>query len=165
MTGQERLLWDANEYLGLRLEGVGGLPVWEGPLFVRHQRALNRVQRSLRSETGASTACVHAASVFIRFPDGSLKRPDLAVFPREPDEQETAVTLLPEAVIEILSRGYEAKDLEVGVPFYQRMNVKDIVVLDPDTDTVLHYQADQPTPRQLVSPVDILLACGYRCTV
>ncbi len=88
-----------------------------------------------------------------------------ALFPREPDEQETAVTLLPEAVIEIVSKGYEAKDLEIGVPFYQRMNVKDIVVLNPDTNAVLHYQAGQPMPRELVSPVDITLACGCRCTV
>ena len=32
----------------------------------------------------------------------------------EPDEQDDAITLLPEAVIEVVSKGYEAKDLEIG---------------------------------------------------
>ena len=33
-------------------------------------------------------------------------------------------------MIEILSENYEAKDLVIGVPFYQQIGVKDIVVLD-----------------------------------
>ena len=86
-------------------------------------------------------------------------------FYREPDEQDAAaVTLQPEAVIEILSRGYEAKDLEIGVPFYRRMHVKDIIVLDPDTNAVLHWAGQLPA-RELTSPVEITLQCGCRCTV
>ena len=166
----EHIVLEADD-AGYRLEFVAGLPVWEASPVVKHQRASFRIQNSLRrsiqprvnNEDGCE--CVHYADIYVRFSDGSLKRPDIAIFCREPDEQETAVTLQPEAVIEILSKSYEAKDLEVGVPFYQRMGVKDIVVLDPDTNAVLHYQAGHPTPRRLISPVDITLACGCHCTV
>ena len=87
-----------------------------------------------------------------------------AIFCREPDEQDTTVTLRPEAVIEILSQGFEAKDLEIGVPFYQRMGIADIIVLDPRTNGVWHYRGNSPA-RELTSPVEITLACGCRCTV
>lgn len=36
--------------------------------------------------------------VSIAFPDGSFRRPDIAIFRREPDEIDTAVTLIPKAV-------------------------------------------------------------------
>lgn len=165
MTELERTILEADE-AGYRLEFVAGLPVWEVSPAFKHQRTTFRIQNSLRPAAGSETgcACIHAADVLVRFPDGSHKRPDIVIFCREPDEQDTAVTLLPEAVIEILSKGYEAKDLEVGVPFYRHMGIKDIIVLDPDTNAVLHYQNGQ-NARELVSPVDITLACGCRCTV
>ncbi len=166
----EKLMWEADQYLNLRLEMVGGLPVWEAWPAVRHQGTSYRIQSSIRRSVeprpgdGVGCECVHYADIYVRFPDGSLKRPDIAIFCREPDEQDTAVTLLPEAVIEILSQGFEAKDLEIGVPFYQSMGVKDIIVLDPRTNAVQHYQGNSPA-RELTSPVEINLACGCRCTV
>ena len=54
----------------------------------------------------------------MQFSDGSLKRPDISIFCREPDEQDDAVTLVPEAVIEVVSKGYEAKDLQIAPDFY-----------------------------------------------
>ena len=166
----EKLMWEADQYLNVRLEMVGGLPVWEAWPVLRHQSAAFRIQSSItrsiqpQQDDGSGCQCVHAADIYVRFPDGSLKRPDIAIFCREPDEQDTAVTLLPKAVIEILSQGFEAKDLEIGVPFYQNMGVKDIIVLDPRTNAVQHYQGNSPA-RELVSPVEINLACGCRCTV
>jgi len=162
----KRTILEADE-AGFRLEMVGGLGVWEASPVFKHQRAVDRIRATIQPVARDSNdvcACVHAADVQIRFPDGSHKRPDISVFCHEPDEQETAVTLLPEAVIEILSRGYEAKDLEVGVPFYKRMGIKDIIVLDPDTNAVLHYAGALPA-RELTSPVEITLACGCRCTI
>jgi Uma2 family endonuclease len=155
----ERTILDAAT-AGFRLEFVGGLGVWEGPLYFQHQKARSRIQATIRPAAG--TTCFHVADVQIRFPDGSHKRPDISIFSRVPDEQNSAVTLLPEAVIEILSEGHEAKDLEVGVPFYRRMNIPDIIIFDPDTKTVLHYVNALP-PRKLTSPFEINLACG--CTV
>jgi Uma2 family endonuclease len=166
MINVERLFREADE-AGFRLEIVGGLPVWEASPVIKHQRAIYQIQSSIRpvaTGTEGNCGCVHYADVQIRFPDGSHKRPDISLFCREPDETETEITLMPEAVIEVLSRDYAAKDLEVGVPFYRRMGVRDIVVLDPDTNAVLHFQNGEPA-RELVSPVEITLLCGCRCTV
>ena len=165
MIGYRQMVEAADE-VGLRLEIVGGLPVWEASPVIKHQRAIDRIRATIRRAGPGENACacVHFADIQIRFPDGSHKRPDISIFCREPDEQDEEVTLLPEAVIEVLSRGYEPKDLEVGVPFYRRMGIPDILVLDPDTGAVLHYHRGEPA-RELVSPAEIALARGCRCTV
>ena len=162
----ERLL-QADE-LGIRLEIVGGLPMWEASPVLRHQEAVDRIRASIRlpatqSGTAGRCDCYHAADVYVVFPDGSLKRPDIAIYCRRPDEADEAITLLPEAVIEIISKGYEAKDLDIGPRFYLSQGVKDVVVFDPHTLLVLHL-----TPAAVqrhVSPVDITLACGCACRV
>ena len=159
-----KLLQNADE-AGVRLEIVGGLPLWEFSPAPRHQIAIDRIRASLKrggaSEPGC--ACVHLSDVYVSFPDGSLKRPDVSIFCREPDEQDEAVTLVPEAVIEVVSAGYEAKDIEIGPRFYLSQGVKDVVVFDPHTLLVLHVRRDSVT-RQ-VSPVTIDLECGCRCVV
>ena len=73
-------------------------------------------------------------------------------------------TLLPEAVIEILSPEYEAKDLAIGVPFYLRSGIKDVIVFDPGTRTVRHFRPGH-SELQCDSPIDIALACGCLVTV
>lgn len=50
----------------------------------------------------------------MQFPDGSLRRPDVAIFCREPDEQDDAITLVPEAVIEVVSKGYAQRSCLFG---------------------------------------------------
>lgn len=110
----------------------------------------------------AGCQCVHALDVYVQFPNG-LKRPDISIFCREPtpEEQESALTLMPQAVVEVVSKGFEAKDLQIGPPFYLSQGVKDVVFFDPSTLLVLHVRRDGVT-RQ-VSPVEIALECG--CTV
>jgi Uma2 family endonuclease len=102
--------------------------------------------------------------VYIQFPNG-LKRPDISILCREPseEEQDSALTIIPEAVIEVVSKGYEAKDLEIGPPFYLSQGVKDVIVFDPLTLLVLHVRKDRTT-RQ-VSPVIIDLECGCKVSV
>lgn len=154
--------------LGIRMEIVGGLPMWEASPVLRHQEALDRIRLSIQPTpetlaTGQKCECYNAADVYVVFPDGSLKRPDIAIYCRRPDEQDEAITLIPEAVIEIISKGYEAKDLEIGPRFYLSQGVKDVVVFDPHTLVVLHLT---PTSAErLISPVDITLACGCACRV
>ena len=151
--------------LGIRLEIVGGLPLWEASPVLRHQEAIDRIRASLRpaSRPDNGDGYVHLTNVYIGFPEGSLKRPDISIFSREPDEEDKAITLVPEAVIEIVSKGYEAKDLEIGPRFYLSQGVKDVVVFDPHTLLVLHLT---PTSTErLVSPVKIKLACGCACKV
>lgn len=154
--------------LGVRLEIVGGLPIWEPHPVWKHQKAVDRIRASIEPVDPSLTPeegcpCIHISDVYVKFPDNSLKRPDISVFCREPDEEEEAVTLMPEAVIEVISKGYEAKDLEIGPRFYLAQGVKDVVVFDPYTLLVLHVRRDGVS-RQ-VSPVTIVLECGCRCTV
>jgi Uma2 family endonuclease len=151
---------------GIRLEIVGGLPIWEPSPNYKHQKAVDRIRATIvptSEATGRGCACVHVADVYVRFADGSIKRPDISLFCREPEEEEEAITLIPEAVIEVISKGYEAKDLEIGPYFYLAQGVKDVVVFDPYTLVVLHVRKDG-TSRQ-VSPVTINFECGCRCTV
>jgi Uma2 family endonuclease len=164
MLPLDRLL--AADDLGVRLEIVGGLPIWEAHPLPKHQRAVDRIRATITPPAkadGNGWAGVHLASVYIKFPDGSLRRPDVSIFCREPDEDDAAITLVPAAVIEVISKGYEAKGLEIGPRFYLSQGVKDVVVFDPDTLVVLHVYAGGATRH--VSPVPIKLQCGCRCTV
>ena len=77
----------------------------------------------------------------IRFPDldRSLKRPDIAIFCDDPPDSDEALDILPAAVIEILSVGYEEKDLgDDGAPFYLGCGVRDVLVVDPRSGAVRH---------------------------
>ena len=152
---------------GIRLERVGGLTVWEASPVYKHQTAVDRIRNTIRPRTigGDGCGCVNVADVSVAFSDGSQKRPDVAIYCREPDEdeQESAITLIPEAVIEVISKGYESKDYDVGVPYYLAQGVKDVITMDPRSKEVRHY-----TPSglmQLTSPVEIVLECGCVCTV
>lgn len=158
------ILLQASE-LGIRLEIVNGLPIWEAQPVYRHQKHIERIARGItKTDTAPACECVHAVDVYIQFPNG-LKRPDISIFCREPseEEQDSALTMIPEAVIEVVSKGYEAKDLEIGPPFYLSQGVKDVVVFDPLTLLVLHVRKNRTT-RQ-VSPVVIELECGCRVLV
>jgi hypothetical protein len=79
--------------LGVRLEMVAGLPIWEAYPLYRHQRAIDRIRATIDKASLPSAAqdtlcaCVHISDVYISFPDGSLKRPDIAIFCREPDDR------------------------------------------------------------------------------
>ncbi len=154
------------EELGVRLEIVQGLPIWEAAPVYKHQKAVDRIRAAIQPpktthEDGCG--CIHVADVYIFFPDGSLKRPDISLFCREPEEEEEAVRLVPEAVIEVISKGYEAKDLDIGPHFYLAQGVKDVVVFDPYTLLVLHIRRDGAVRH--VSPVQIELECGCSCVV
>lgn len=151
------------EQLGIRLEKVGGLHTWEAQPLLRHQKAIDRVRASIKPLPGSTCRCVHTSDVYVSFRDGSLKRPDIAVFSQEPQELDEAISLVPEAVVEVVSKGYEAKDLELGPRFYLSQGVRDVVVLDPLTLLVLHVRADQAARH--VSPIRIELQCGCEVVV
>nr|VFK58580.1 MAG: Endonuclease, Uma2 family (restriction endonuclease fold) [Candidatus Kentron sp. UNK]VFK68477.1 MAG: Endonuclease, Uma2 family (restriction endonuclease fold) [Candidatus Kentron sp. UNK] len=159
MTLQQTLL-QASE-LGIRLEIVNGLPLWEAQPLYRHQKHVERICSGIRkvSIDDPTCDCVRVRDVYVAFPNG-LKRPDIAIFCREPseEEQDRPLTMIPEAVIEVVSKGYEAKDLEIGPPFYLSQGVKDVIVFDPMTLLVLHVRKDCVQRR--ISPVDIELECG-----
>ena len=151
------------EDLGIRLEIVRGIPIWEAQPLKRHQKVVDQVRATIQSTESSSCECVHYADIYVAFPDGSLKRPDIAIFCREPDEEDEAVTLVPEAVIEVISQGYEFKDLELGPMFYLSQGVKDVVVLDPRSKAIIHSRRDGVV--RLESPTRIQLECGCECRV
>ncbi|CAK0745762.1 Uma2 domain-containing protein [Gammaproteobacteria bacterium] len=158
-------LFQAGE-LGIRLEIVNGLPMWEAQTLYRHQKHITRIAHGITKSNSVSLGCdcVCALDVYIQFPMG-LKRPDISIFCREPSEgeQDSALTMIPEAVIEVVSKGYEAKDLEIAPPFYLSQGVKDVVVFDPSTFLVLHAKKDETIRK--TSPVEIDLACGCKILV
>jgi len=156
------------EEFGIRLEIVQGLPIWEPYPIYKHQKAIDRIRATISSigvasEQEGRCSCIHTSDVYVSFPDGSLKRPDISIFCREPEEEEEAIKLVPEAVIEVISKGYEAKDLEIGPQFYLSQGVKDVIVFNPYTLLVLHVRRNEVSRH--VSPIEIQLLCGCRCEV
>ena len=154
------------ELLGIKLEIAAGLPIWEASPVILHQKTIDRIRATIRksaAESGKSCDCVHYTDIYIQFPDASLKRPDISIFCREPEETEEAVKLVPAAIIEVISKSYEAKDLEISPPVYLANDVKDVVVLNPYTNEVLHFRAGETLKK--TSPVEIEFECGCSCVV
>lgn len=151
------------EELGVKLEIAGNLAIWEASPIYKHQKAVDRIRESFVKSEAGDCECLDIADVYVHFPDGSLMRPDISVFCREPDEEEEAITQVPEAVIEVISKKYEAKDLEISPPIYLANGVKDVVVFNPYTMDVFHFR--QGKMENLTSPVMIELECGCNCEV
>ncbi|MGH9800739.1 MAG: Uma2 family endonuclease [Blastocatellia bacterium] len=150
---------------GVRLEIVGGLPIWEPLPGLVHQETIDRVRQSFKpaKHIAGESGCLHYSNLHIKFPDGSDKRPDVSIFCHEPSETESAVTEVPEAVVEIISKGYEKKDLELGPPFYLGQGVRDVIVYDPYTKLTRHFTADDK--REYTEQVTLTLQCGCQLTL
>lgn len=146
------------EELGVKLEIAGNLAIWEASPVYKHQKAVDRIRDSIRSPDNSICECVDVADVYVSFPDGSLMRPDISIFCTEPQEDEEAITQVPEAVVEVISKKYEAKDLEVAPPIYLANGVADVLVFDPYKLEVVHFTADSVT--RVESPTQFSLSCG-----
>lgn len=95
MSLSSRLL-SADE-LGIRLEIVNGLAIWEAQPPYRHQRHVERIARGIEAlDVANGCACVHALDVYIALPNG-LKRPDVSISCRESAESEQDRPLTPPA--------------------------------------------------------------------
>ena len=141
---------------GLRLEVIDGVPIWETSPVKRHQSASFRIQSSIQ-KTG-TCECAHYADVYIEFPDGSLKRPDIAIFCQEPVEEDEAITAIPVAVVEIISKNFEKKDLEIAPGFYLSHGVKEIIIYDPRSQDIWHHREDGV--QKFTSPHSFKLESG-----
>lgn len=153
------------EELGIRLEIIGKLKIWEASPIYKHQKEIDRIRDSFKKveKDGNICECIDVADVYVQFPDGSLKRPDISVFCREPEEQEEAIKQVPEIIIEVISKGYEEKDLELSPPIYLANGVRDVVVLNPYTNEVSHFREGEMLKK--ISPIAIEFECGCCCTV
>src|SRR5215217_174494 len=83
--GKQRLGVDLDELItsgAIRLEITDGIPTWEASPSLRHQAIVYLVQTSIEAapESGSECTCAHFSDILIRFKDGSLKRPDIAIF-------------------------------------------------------------------------------------
>lgn len=152
----------------IRLEITGGIPTWEAFPGLRHQETIDLIRASIKPISDSTTSttecsCIHFSDVLIRFKDGSLKRPDIAIFCTRPPRQDEALTMLPEAVIEVVSPGYEYKDLSLNPQFYLAQGLLDVVIVDPRSWVVTHYTTTQVTNYR--APIVLKLQCGCHCTV
>jgi Uma2 family endonuclease len=155
------------EGINVRLEMMNGIPVWEASPAFFHQWELKRIENSIRPLAGALCACVSVADVLFTFANASFKRPDIAVLCQLPNplETEEALNIIPMAVIEVVSKNYEYKDLVLAPPFYLENGVKDVIVFDPRSKVVLHHRREWNEPKQLQSPIRLELECGCEVTV
>lgn len=153
------------EDLGIKLEIAGKLAIWEASPVYKHQKAVDRIRDSIKKikKEKNNCECLDVADVYVQFPDGSLKRPDISIFCREPEEEEEAITQVPEVVIEVISKKYEAKDLEISPPIYLANGVKDVIVFNPYTNEVLHFRNGEK--HEMTSPMEFEFECGCGCVV
>lgn len=157
-------LMNADE-AGVKLEVVGDEFMWEFFPSPLHQGVLRDLDRSVRSTPGddRGCGCFTLSDAYLQFADGSLKRPDLMVYCFRPPLTREPLTIMPEAVVEILSPGGRRKDLQVGPPFYLSQGIKDIVVVDPEGRLAHHFRRDGYRPVALGATVR--LECGCELTV
>jgi Uma2 family endonuclease len=155
------------ENINVKLEVINGVTVWEASPVYKHQLEVKRIAGSLRRLPNSSCGCIETQDTLFKFPDGSQKRPDIAILCAEPDPemQDSALEIVPVAVVEIISKNYEYKDLVLAPPFYLGVGVLDILIFDPKDNSVLHYRRDFERPKTYVSPVKLRLECGCEITV
>ena len=157
----------AAEESNVRLEMIRGVAVWEASPVFLHQQEIKRIVGSIKRLSSTGCACIDTQDTLFRFPDGSFKRPDVALLCAMPDavDADEALSVIPAAVVEVLSKDYEYKDLVLSPPFYLENGVRDVLIYDPRTSVVLHYRPDRPAPQSLTSPVHLSLECGCEITV
>jgi Uma2 family endonuclease len=155
------------ERFNVKLEIIAGATVWEASPVFKHQWEVKRIANSLQPLTGSSCDCIETQDTLFKFPDGSLKRPDIAVLCTMPDLEtaDVALELIPTAVVEIISKNYEYKDLVLAPPFYLSQGVQDILIFNPADKSVLHYRPDLEQPKTYISPITLNLECGCEITV
>lgn len=149
----------------VKLEITTGVPTWEASPGSLHQWMVYHIQTSIKAspDSAGDCRCAHLSDVLIRFQDGSLKRPDIAIFCTQPPLQDEALIIVPQAVVEVISPGYEYKDIALNPQFYLAQGVGDVLIADPRSGVVTHYRATEMSTYH--APVTINLRCGCQCTV
>ena len=153
-----RAIVQESDHSVVKIELTDGVATWEAPFTVRHQGLVMEIQRSIRFVGG----CHAVQNAYVRFTEGSFRSPDVAVYDRELPDTDDATDVVPVAVIEVLSPGFEAKD-RMAVPFYLSQGVRDVVLADPATGGVTH--ATPQGQKVYAAPVDLEFACGCTITI
>jgi hypothetical protein len=145
-----------------------GKRIWEASPSPLHQMVIDEIRTSITAPSPmhndpAGCGCYHLSDVYIRLPDESLVRPDIAIFCERPPRQRQALTTVPTAVVEVISPNYESKDLEDLPPIYLANGIADVLVVDTDQRQVTHFRSTGTT--QYVPPVTVSLQRGCHCTL
>src|SRR5262245_37375312 len=148
----------------IKLEVTGGTRPWRLLPGIRHQKLIDRIRASIEPLAESGCGCYHLTDPSLVFPDGSFKRPDIAIFCLEPPDIDESWEQVPEAVIEIVSLGYEEKDLSMNRPWYLSMRVKDVRDVDPREGDVRHHRHGAPMAIRR-QPATFELLCGCRCAI
>src|SRR5215213_6827840 len=145
----------------LMLIGPQQRPIWEASPSPLHQIFVRDIEASIHTSADSDDgcACEHIADAYIRLPDGSLVRPDIAIFCAPIPRQREAYAAVPAVVIEIVSPNYEAKDYEELPPVYLGNGVRDVVVVDPEQSVLTHYRLRHTRSIQRL-PHHLQLECG-----
>jgi Uma2 family endonuclease len=151
----------AERQVRLMLLGPQQRPIWEASPSPLHQIFVRDIEASIRAsaESRDDCACEHIADAYIRLPDSSLVRPDIAIFCAPIPRQREAYAAVPAAVIEIVSPNYEVKDYEELPPVYLANGVRDVVVVDPEQSVFTHYRPGHTRSIQQL-PHQLHLECG-----
>jgi hypothetical protein len=149
-------------YQGVRLEITGGLPTWEALPGALHNGVVDDIRQSLTrtNPPDAPCGCHHIADTYIAFAPNLLRRPDIAIFCTKPPRPDGAITnLIPGAVIEVLSDGYEQKDRD-AVALYLHVGVRDVILVDPRRQLAEWYRYDEAMQQQhLPAAGTLLMGC------
>ena len=147
----------------LKLEITGGVPTWEMSPSPQHVRASKRITNSVQPTPGSGCGCFAYEDLYVRFLDGSIKRPDITIFCADIPDSTEALPMIPEAVVEVVSSGSVYKDYQLNPQFYLAQGVKDVIIFDPASGIITHYRTTAVTT--LRSPVVIDLLCGCEVRV
>lgn len=151
----------------MKLEITNGVSTWRLLPTVREQKIIDRVRATLEpipdGDKSYGCRCYHLADVQLKFPDGSFKRPDIAIFCVDPPDIESWEQI-PEAVIEVISPNYEEKDLSINPPWYLAQGVRDVLIVDPRAEQITHWRHAAAVSIHTM-PYDVDLPCGCRVTI
>jgi hypothetical protein len=149
----------------LRISLTGNVPTWELSPSALHQGIVDDIRGTIRLPPERASGCGshHIADVWLRLPGIGLRRPDIAIYCERPPRQRAALTLVPTAVIEVVSAGYEHKDFD-AVPLYLAAGIADVVLVNPDTGLVTHYTHDGAAVSHH-APCQLQFQSGCVCAV
>lgn len=146
-------------YQGVRLEVTGGRTTWEAYPGALHNGVVDDIRQNLTQDNPRAErcGCHHIADTYITFGPHLLRRPDIAIFCTKPPRPDGAITgLIPGAIVEVLSDGYEQKDRDVTA-LYLAAGVLDVILVDPRAQTATWYQ-----PSEAAQVLDLPATLGLR---
>ena len=90
----DALVRSADESL-VKIEMTAGVPTWEAMATPRHQRILGEIFEGVRRMHASDCGCHRTIDMYVRFPEGSFKRPDLSIYCSRIPDTDVATEVIP----------------------------------------------------------------------